>query len=86
MVRRAAALVRGHRDLFTGIHGNDLKPSIAAQGIEPDNLPSDPSAMNFASSSSKPKSWKDIWGAGQGIGAVRAVVPAAQLVDRLARE
>lgn len=76
-----------YTNLFTGIHGNYLKPSIAAQGMDPDNLPtSDPSAMNFAAGSSKPKSWKDIWGSGQGIGAVKDVVPAAQLVDRLERE
>jgi nitronate monooxygenase len=76
-----------YSNLFTGIHGNYLKPSIAAQGLDPENLPiSDPSAMNFASGSSKPKSWKDIWGSGQGISAVREIVPAAQLIDRLARE
>jgi nitronate monooxygenase len=76
-----------YSNLFTGIHGNYLKASIAAQGLDPDNLPtSDPSAMNFASGSSKPKSWKDIWGSGQGISAVREIVPAAQLIDRLARE
>jgi nitronate monooxygenase len=74
-----------YSNLFTGIHGNYLKPSIAAQGMDPNNLPSsDPSAMSFATGSSKPKSWKQIWGAGQGIGAVREVVPAAELVDRLA--
>ena len=76
-----------YSNLFTGIYGNYLRPSIAAQGMDPDNLPaSDPSAMNFASGSSKPKSWKDIWGSGQGISAVREIVPAAQFIDRLARE
>ncbi len=76
-----------YSNLFTGIHGNYLKPSIAAQGMDPDNLPtSDPSAMNFAAGSAKPKSWKEIWGAGQGIGAVQDIVPAAALIDRLARE
>ena len=76
-----------YSSLFTGVLGNYLKPSIAAQGLDPDNLPaSDPSTMNFAEGSSKPKSWKEIWGSGQGIAAVRAVVPAADLVDRLARE
>lgn len=76
-----------YTSLFTGVLGNYLKPSVAAQGMDPDNLPtSDPSAMSFASGSSKPKSWKDIWGSGQGIGAVREVVPAAALVDRLERE
>jgi len=76
-----------YTSLFTGVLGNYLKPSVAAQGLDPDNLPSsDPSAMSFASGSSKPKSWKDIWGSGQGIGAVTDVVPAAALVDRLERE
>ena len=76
-----------YSNLFTGIYGNYLRPSIAAQGLDPDNLPaSDPSAMNFAGGSSKPKSWKDIWGSGQGISAVREIVPAAQFIDRLARE
>ncbi len=76
-----------YTNYFTGIHGNYLKPSIAAQGMDPNNLPvSDPSKMNFESGSSKPKSWKDIWGSGQGIGAVKAVMPAAALVDRLAQE
>ena len=76
-----------YTNLFTGIHGNYLKPSIAAQGLDPDNLPtSDPSAMDFAAGSAKLKSWKEIWGSGQGISAVREVVPAAQLIDRLARE
>jgi nitronate monooxygenase len=55
--------------------------------MDPDNLPSsDPSAMNFAGGSSKPKAWKEIWGCGQGIGAVEEVVPAAALVDRLTGE
>lgn len=79
-----------YSNLFTGIHGNYLRGSIVAQGLDPDNLAtSDASAMNFGSGAgggSKPKSWKDIWGSGQGIGAVTAEVPAADLVDRLARE
>jgi nitronate monooxygenase len=77
-----------YSSLFTGVHGNYLKPSIRAAGLDPDNLPeSDPSKMNFgAGEGSKGKAWKDIWGCGQGIGAVKAVLPAAALVDRLARE
>ncbi|MEE4301111.1 MAG: nitronate monooxygenase family protein [Pseudomonadales bacterium] len=77
-----------YSNLFTGVHGNYLKPSIAAAGLDPDNLPeSDPSAMNFGSGgNSEKKAWKDIWGCGQGIGAVEAVVPAAELVGRLKRE
>jgi nitronate monooxygenase len=57
---------------------------VAAQGLDPENLPqSDPTKMNFSSGSSKPKSWKKIWGSGQGIGAIKNVVGAAELVDRL---
>lgn len=74
-----------YTNLFTGVLGNYLKPSIRAAGLDPDNLPvSDPSAMNFGSARAKP--WKDIWGAGQGIGAVRETVPAVNLVARLAGE
>lgn len=76
-----------YSNLFTGVHGNYLKPSIAAAGLDPDNLEqSDPTKMNFAEDRQKPKSWKEIWGAGQGIGAVDKVVPTAELVDRLERE
>ena len=58
-----------------------------AAGLDPDNLPqSDPTKMNFGSGESRPKVWRDIWGSGQGIGAVKQVVPAAALVERLARE
>lgn len=77
-----------YSNLFTGVHGNYLKPSIRAAGMDPDNLPeSDPSAMNFGGGEgSKPKAWKEIWGCGQGISAVKAVVPTADLVARLKRE
>jgi nitronate monooxygenase len=77
-----------YSNLFTGVHGNYLRPSIVNAGMDPDNLPtSDPSAMNFGSGgSSKAKAWKDIWGCGQGIGAVQEVLPAADLVARLRRE
>jgi len=77
-----------YSNLFTGVHGNYLKPSIEAAGLDPNALPeSDPSAMNFGSGgSSEKKAWKDIWGCGQGIGAVKAVVPAADLVGRLVSE
>ena len=88
------AIVEGTSDdivysnLFTGVHGNYLKPSIRAAGLDPDNLPeSDPSKMSFGGGEgSKSKAWKDIWGCGQGIGAVDKVVPARELVARLARE
>jgi len=74
-----------YTNLITGVHGNYLRSSLATAGLDPDNLPaSDPSAMNFGGD--KPKAWKDIWGSGQGIGAVDAVVPTAELVARLARE
>ena len=80
---KAADIV--YSNLFTGVHGNYLKGSIRAQGLDPDDLPvSDPSKMNFGSD--KTKAWKHIWGCGQGIGAVSAVTTAAELVDRLARE
>jgi len=74
-----------YTSLFTGVHGNYLKGSIRNAGLDPDHLPeSDPSKMSFAGDAAK--AWKDIWGCGQGIAAVRAVVPAAELVARLARE
>ncbi|MDG0970473.1 MAG: nitronate monooxygenase family protein [Porticoccaceae bacterium] len=69
-------------NLFTGVHGNYLKPSIIAAGLDPDNLPeSDPSKMSFGSGgNSEAKAWKDIWGCGQGIGAIKAVLTAGDLV------
>lgn len=88
------AIVQGRADdivysnLFTGVHGNYLRPSIVAAGLDPDNLPvSDPSAMNFGSGgNTEAKAWKDIWGSGQGIGAVNAVESAGDRVERLKRE
>src|SRR3546814_5449876 len=71
---------------FTGVHGNYLKPSIRAAGMDPDALPdADPSKMNFAGEG-QAKAWKEIWGCGQGIGAVTAVQHAAAFIDRLADE
>ncbi|MEG0939468.1 MAG: nitronate monooxygenase family protein [Comamonas sp.] len=85
------AIVEGTSDdvvysnLFTGVHGNYLAPSIRAAGLDPDNLPeSDPSKMNFGGGAQK--AWKDIWGCGQGIAAVDKVQPTAELVARLKRE
>lgn len=77
-----------YSSLFTGVHGNYLKPSIIAAGMDPDNLPvSDPGKMDFgAAMDGDKKAWRDIWGCGQGIGAIHAVVPAAELVARLRRE
>ncbi len=76
-----------YSSLFTGVHGNYLKPSIRNAGMDPDHLPeSDPSAMSFGGGESSKKAWKDIWGCGQGIGAVDKVQPAAALVARLRAE
>jgi nitronate monooxygenase len=87
------AIVEGTSDdivysnLFTGVHGNYLKASIRAAGLDPDHLPeSDPSKMDFGGGERAKKAWKDIWGCGQGIGAIEQVMPAAALVARLARE
>ncbi len=75
-------------NLFTGVHGNYLRPSIVAAGMDPDKLPDgDISSMNFGSGGdTSAKAWKDIWGCGQGIGAVKAVLPTAEMVARLQRE
>jgi nitronate monooxygenase len=74
-----------YSNLFTGVHGNYLAPSIRAAGMDPDNLPvSDPSAMNFGGD--KAKAWKEIWGCGQGIGAIDKVQPAADFIAQLKRE
>jgi len=76
-----------YTNLFTGVHGNYLKPSIRAAGMDPDHLPeSDPSKMDFGGGEAAKKAWKDIWGCGQGIGTVKAVLPVAELVARLQRE
>ena len=70
---------------FTGVHGNDLRPSIVAQGLDPDNLPlRDKSAMSFGSDTTK--AWRDIWGVGQGIGSIDEIIPVSEAVERLARE
>jgi nitronate monooxygenase len=77
-----------YTNLFTGVHGNYLKKSIEAAGLDPDDLPqSDPSTMNFASGGgSKAKAWRDIWGAGQGVGLMNDVPTVGEVVDRLERE
>ncbi|MDO9403502.1 MAG: nitronate monooxygenase family protein [Polaromonas sp.] len=88
------AIVDGNSDdivysnLFTGVHGNYLAPSIRAAGMDPENLPEgDLKTMNFGGGEgSKSKAWKDIWGCGQGIGAIRQVQPAADFVAQLRRE
>jgi nitronate monooxygenase len=74
-----------YSNLFTGVHGNYLRSSIEDAGLDPDDLPeSDPSKMDFGDGSSK--AWKDIWGSGQGIGAIKKVGPASDLIDRLKQE
>ena len=80
-----------YSNLFTGVHGNYLKPSIVAAGMDPDNLPvSDPSKMNFGTDASgernKPKAWKEIWGSGQGIGSIDKISSTADFVAQLKRE
>jgi len=80
-----------YSNLFTGVHGNYLKPSIVAAGMDPENLPtSDPSKMNFGTDTSgeraKPKAWKEIWGSGQGVGSIGAILPAAELIARFKKE
>ena len=80
-----------YSNLFTGVHGNYLKPSIVAAGMDPDNLPtSDPSTMSFGTDASgeraKPKAWKEIWGSGQGVGSVAGVVGAGELISRFKKE
>ncbi|MFJ8064487.1 NAD(P)H-dependent flavin oxidoreductase [Psychrobacillus sp. NPDC096426] len=74
-----------YSSLFTGVHGNYLKPSIQAAGLDPDNLPeSDSSKMNFGEKSVKP--WKDIWGSGQGIGSINEITSAKKFIDKLDKE
>jgi nitronate monooxygenase len=87
------AIVQGRAEdivgsnLFTGVFGNYLRPSIVRAGFDPDNLPQgDVKTMNFDTAAGKAKAWRDIWGSGQGLGAVKAVTPVAELVARLKRE
>ncbi|EKF74710.1 hypothetical protein A11A3_06798 [Alcanivorax hongdengensis A-11-3] len=81
-----------YSNLFTGVHGNYLRSSIEAAGLDPDNLPeSDPSKMDFGDGADQgdtkgAKPWKDIWGSGQGIGAIKTVGPAAELIARFKKE
>lgn len=88
MIASAGAEDIVYTSYFTGVPGNYLKPSIAAQGLDPDNLPAaDAATMSFGEDrSTRPKSWKEIWGAGQGIGVIRETVAAAALIDRLEAE
>jgi nitronate monooxygenase len=91
MITAAGAEDIVYSNLFTGVHGNYLKPSIVAAGMDPDNLPtSDPSKMSFGTDASgeraKPKAWKEIWGSGQGVGSVGDIMPAAELIARFKKE
>ena len=88
MIVESAADDIVYTNLFTGVHGNYLRPSIVRAGLDPENLPeSDPSKMNFGSGgNTEAKAWRDIWGCGQGIGAVKAVPSVADMVERLAAE
>jgi nitronate monooxygenase len=83
---RASDIV--YSNLFTGVHGNYLRQSIAAAGLDPDNLPEgELKTMNFAAgNSAKAKAWRDIWGSGQGIGAVAAIEPVATRIARMAEQ
>ena len=72
---------------FSGVHGNYLKPSVSAAGLDPDDLPdADKTKMNFGSNREKPKAWKQIWSAGQGVGNIRDVPSTREVVERLERE
>jgi nitronate monooxygenase len=91
MITNSSAEDIVYSNLFTGVHGNYLKPSIVAAGMDPENLPtSDPSKMSFGTDASgeraKPKAWKEIWGSGQGVGSISKVVPAAELIGRFKKE
>ena len=87
MITECAARDIVHTNLITGVHGNYLKPSLVAAGLDPENLPtSDPSKMNFGSDRQKPKAWKEIWGCGQGIGVLDDIPSAGDLVARFAAE
>jgi nitronate monooxygenase len=76
-----------YTNFFTGVHGNYLKSSILRAGFDPDNLPqADKSAMNFGAGGAKAKAWRDIWGAGQGVGLVDKIDTVADIVDTLEAE
>ncbi len=87
MIVDSAAADIVYSNYFTGIHGNYLKPSITRAGMDPEDLPvADPTKMNFSEAATGAKAWKDIWGSGQGIGAIKDVRPAADYVDQLEKE
>ncbi|TDH38152.1 nitronate monooxygenase [Pseudohoeflea suaedae] len=87
MIVESAAKDIAYSNYFTGIHGNYLKGSITRMGMDPENLPeADPTKMDFGAAATGAKAWKEIWGSGQGIGAVKEIRPVADLVARLERE
>jgi nitronate monooxygenase len=75
-----------YTNLFTGVHGNYLKPSLVRAGLDPENLETNNTGTMSFATDRPARAWKDIWGSGQGIGAVRAIEPVARMVDRLERE
>ncbi|MFK8053647.1 MAG: NAD(P)H-dependent flavin oxidoreductase [Woeseiaceae bacterium] len=88
MLVESAAADIVYSSLFTGVHGNYLRPSIEKAGMDPDQLPeADKSTMNFGSGgNTKAKAWKDIWGAGQGVGSIDEIIPVSELVDQMVDE
>ena len=87
MIQQSRAADILYTPFFTGVNGNYLKPSITAAGLDPDNLPvADKNKMNFGSERDKPKAWKEIWGAGQGVGNIDDAPPVRELVARLRQE
>jgi nitronate monooxygenase len=87
MIVESSAAEIVYTPFFSGVHGNYLKPSIRAAGLDPENLPvADKTAMNFGSDRQRPKAWKEIWGAGQGVGNIDEVLPARELIARLQSE
>jgi nitronate monooxygenase len=86
MIVDASAADIAYTSLFSGVHGNYLKPSIAAAGLDPDNLPAPEPGARYRRRDDRPPAWKTIWGAGQGVGAIGAVQPVAAVVARLASE
>ncbi|UCH49256.1 MAG: nitronate monooxygenase [Betaproteobacteria bacterium] len=87
MIVRSQAADIVYTPYFSGVHGNYLKPSVSAAGLDPDDLPdADKTKMNFGSKREKPKAWKQIWSAGQGVGNIQDVLSTREVVERLARE
>jgi nitronate monooxygenase len=87
MVTSSSAKDVVYTNLFTGVHGNYLGGSITNAGLDPTDLPeSGKDAMTFGSDREKKKAWKDIWGAGQGVGSIDSILPTAEIVDRLDNE